>query len=183
MYYALNKGICLAKGDLIGLCHSDDYYYSCDVIRQLVLADNVQAADVYHGDMISVTEQGIIIGKTVSDADRIFKSHNSIVHPSTFIRKKALERLGSYNTDYRSAADYELMVKLKINNCKFYHLGILVCVMGNENKNRVSNNCYSHLETYQIHKKFNTGNHIQYLASFLSCTFRKFLKSSLHIKN
>jgi glycosyltransferase involved in cell wall biosynthesis len=180
MYYALNNGIGLANGELIGICHSDDYLIDEYVIEHLVRTHLEMNADVYHGDMIPISENGLPGAKIISNADRIFKTHNSIIHPTTFIKREVLLRSGLYNTSYKSAADYELMLRLKLNNCKFYHLGITVCAMRSGENNRVSNNCYSHLEAYRFHKELHTGNHLQYLTSYLRCSTTRFAKRVLN---
>jgi glycosyltransferase involved in cell wall biosynthesis len=177
MYFALNKGIQLTNGELIGICHSDDYYFSNEVIEHLVNMHEKENADVYHGDMISISDEGSSSDRIVSNADLITKTHNSIIHPTTFVKRELFYNMGFYNTKYRSAADYELMIRLKLAHCKFCHLGIIVCVMRIGSKDRISNNCYSHLEAYEFHKVLHTDNHFQYLVSYLRCIITKFAKS------
>jgi glycosyltransferase involved in cell wall biosynthesis len=176
MYHALNKGIDLANGDLIGLCHSDDYLFNEDVIEHVVNTHLKINADIYHGDVIISDERNNKIVRIISNSDYITQTHHSIVHPSTFIKRLVFSTIGYYNTTYRSAADYELMIRLKINNLKFHHLGIIVCGMNINNSNRVSVNCYSRLEAYHFHKELKTGNHNQYIFQYIKCILSSFIK-------
>lgn len=172
MYFALNKGIELARGSLIGVCHSDDYLIDENVITHLVNTHLLIDADVYHGDMLITDNSENQVTRVISNSDRITQTHHSIVHPSTFIKKSVFDTIGKYNIIYKSASDYELMIRIKLNNYKFYHLGIVVFVMHIVDSNRVSKNCYSRLEAYHFHKELKTGNHNQYLMNYLKCILR-----------
>lgn len=178
MYYALNKGIKLAKGELIGICHSDDYYYSNDVLESLAKLHKIAEADVYHGDAVCLMdtsgEKKMI--NIFSNADLVMKTHNSIVHPTTFISKEAFNRFGLYETKYKSASDYELMVRLKKNGCKFHHIGKVVSCIRVNVEGRISNNCNGHLEVYSIQKQYKTGYHNRYLITYLYCQLKRIAK-------
>jgi len=179
MYYALNKGITLANGEVIGICHSDDYYYSNEIVNHIVEKHQIAKADVYHGDGIYLKEISKESDRNLvvkSDSGLILKTHNSIVHPTTFISKDIFNKFGLYCTKYKSASDYEFMMRLVMNGCKFIHIGEVVTCIRVTNTDRVSNNCYGHLEVYSIHKYHKTGNHNKYLVSYLKCKIRRIIK-------
>jgi len=181
MYFALNKGITLAKGQLIGICHSDDYFCSEDTIEKIVeIYKNIEA-DVYYGDAIQIIEtiSGTRLRKIRSRADLILKTHNSIIHPATFISKEVLNKYGLYNTKYKSAADYELMVRLMKKGCGFYYTGLEIAYLRVSNSDRISHNCYSHIENYSIHKYHKTGHHNDCILNYINCKLRKMLKKFL----
>lgn len=178
MYYALNKGIALASGELIGICHSDDYYHSNDLIYQLVEFHKVVKSDVYHGDAIYLleTKEKTKLISIKSDHEKILQTHRSIIHPTTFIAKDIFRKYGFYDTKYKSASDYEMMIRLMKYGCIFQHFGLIISCIRLSNQDRVSNNCYGHIEAYSIHKYHKTGNHNKYLFSYLECKSKRILK-------
>jgi glycosyltransferase involved in cell wall biosynthesis len=176
MYYALNKGIELSKGEIIGLCHSDDYYYDSSVIEHLISFQRTTDASVYHGDIITLSPDNQFRDRIISDSQIIERTHNSINHPTTFIRKNIFNKFGLYDTNYRSASDYELMMRFKVNNCEFKHLGIIVSIMRIGSEKRVSNNCFSLIENYKIHNKYKTGNKNKYLSQYIYCSLNRMAK-------
>jgi glycosyltransferase involved in cell wall biosynthesis len=171
MYFALNKGVELANGELIGICHSDDYYYSPDIIQQLIDTHEKVHSDIYHGNAMMIFESPIGTSQklAISDSEAIIKTERSIIHPTTFILKKVFSKYGIYNTQFRSAADYELMIRYKVQNCTFFHLETIISGIRVLNQDRISNNCYSHIEAYKFHKFHHTGHHNHYIFSFIKC--------------
>jgi glycosyltransferase involved in cell wall biosynthesis len=181
MYFALNKGILMAKGELIGVCHSDDFLHRSDVVSRIAAIHAKEDADIYHGDGIMFLEYPNYCGFTIkkSQAEMITKTENSILHPSTFINRTVFERFGLYDTEYRSASDYELMIRFAINQVRFFHVGFVVCCIRIDRKGRVSNNIYSYIEAYKFHKNHKTGNHNKYLFGFLECLMRRVARNIL----
>lgn len=115
LYDALNKGISLATGDVIGLLHSDDFYIDDQVIgKYAALFEKEQAAAAY-SDLYYVDKDdtGRIVRRWKSGYYRPGAFLNGWMppHPTFFVRKKIYERLGSFNLDFKSAADYELMLR------------------------------------------------------------------------
>lgn len=113
MYYALNKGIRIATGDIIAFLHADDIYAFPEVISGV--AQQMKNADALYGDLVYV-RQG-----EVNKISRYWKSGRYLPgsfkwgwmppHPSFFVRKDVYNRLGTFNTQLHSAADYELMLR------------------------------------------------------------------------
>lgn len=115
LYDALNKGISLATGDVIGLLHSDDFYIDDQVIgKYAALFEKEQAAAAY-SDLYYVDKDdtGRIVRRWKSGyySPGAFLNGWMPPHPTFFVRKKIYERLGSFNLDFKSAADYELMLR------------------------------------------------------------------------
>lgn len=115
LYDALNKGIKLASGDIIGLIHSDDFYTNSDVIGDVVKTITEQNADAVYADLYYVDKD---------DTSRIFRKwksgnykHGMFLngwmppHPTFFVKKEIYEKYGSFNLQLKSAADYELMLR------------------------------------------------------------------------
>ncbi|PKN13542.1 MAG: glycosyl transferase [Deltaproteobacteria bacterium HGW-Deltaproteobacteria-4] len=122
IYDAMNKGIRLASGDIIGILNADDFYASPDVLAQVaaVFADPTVAA--CYGDLQYV--QGGV-GEKPTECFKVVRHWQSDPfcrsrflwgwmppHPTFFVRKEIYEQYGTFRLDLGSAADYELMLRL-----------------------------------------------------------------------
>jgi glycosyltransferase involved in cell wall biosynthesis len=108
IYYAMNKGIELAKGDLIGILNADDYY-SENTVKYVVEAYLKTNADIIHGDILFITDD------TSTRMKPDFNQMNvqpSIFHPTCFVKKTVYQKAGSFDTTYKISADYDFL-KLK----------------------------------------------------------------------
>ncbi len=121
LYDAMNKGIKLATGDVIGFLHSDDFYPSPDIltlVTQVFQDDDIEAC---YGDLLYVDDQH---PQTIRRRWRAgpFKSTRQFYwgwmppHPTFFVRKYIYERHGSFNLALGTAADYELMLRFMVKH-------------------------------------------------------------------
>lgn len=119
IYDAINKGIRMAGGDIIGMCF--DAYANPHVISDMVRAMQDEGTDGVHGDLNYV------------DGDRIVRKwrmgQGSIRtgwmpgHPTLYLKKEVYETYGLYKEDYKIAADYEFMIRiLKDGNVKLSYI-------------------------------------------------------------
>ncbi|MCF0055707.1 glycosyltransferase family 2 protein [Dyadobacter sp. CY356] len=116
IYDAMNKGIKLATGDVIGILNADDFYTNTTVISEVARAMEQSGADGCYGDLNYVDGQNeaVIKRNWVSGQYR----PNSFLmgwmppHPTFFVRKKCYEQYGAFRLDMGSAADYEIMLRL-----------------------------------------------------------------------
>ena len=112
----MNKGVALAKGDIVGILNSDDFYESEDVISSVVrvFAENPDV-DVVFGDVVFVAPEDLLRVTRYYGAEhfRPWKLRFGWMppHPATFVRKSAYERVGKYRLDMRIAADYDMFVR------------------------------------------------------------------------
>jgi len=117
LYDALNKGIKLASGDVIGMLHSDDVYANTQVIskiaQQFAMDPTVEAV---YADLVFVdrtdTDKVLRTWKAGSYEPDAFKKGWMPPHPTFFVKKSVYERLGGFNLDLKLSADYELMLRL-----------------------------------------------------------------------
>lgn len=113
-YYAINKGIELAEGDVIGLLNSDDFFNSRDVLS--TIAHEVQDVDAVYADVHYVNDSDL--SKCVRYySSKYFRRWKMIMgfmpaHPTFYCRKSTYERVGKYDTDLRIAADFEMLLRL-----------------------------------------------------------------------
>ncbi|REA63112.1 glycosyltransferase [Dyadobacter luteus] len=116
IYDAMNKGVALATGDIVGILNADDFYAGNTVISDIVRAMRSTDADGAYGDLqyVDATE--------LNKIKRNWKSGNyrkgSFItgwmppHPTFFVKKSLYEKYGSFRLDLGSAADYELMLRM-----------------------------------------------------------------------
>ncbi|MEZ4740499.1 MAG: glycosyltransferase family 2 protein [Flavobacteriales bacterium] len=110
IYDAMNKGLRVATGDVIGFVNAGDLLMTPKVIAQVVAAFEQGGVDAVYGDIIMVDENDITNVKRTwlsgaYDRDR-FKQGWMPPHIATFIRKEVYDKFGHFNTDLRIAADY-----------------------------------------------------------------------------
>jgi len=115
LYDALNKGISLATGDVIGILHSDDFYTNNHVIQHIVsLFSNspVDAvyADLYYVDKIN-TNQIHRKWKAGIYKEGMFFNGWMPPHPTFFVKRSIYETCGNFNLNLTSSSDYELMLR------------------------------------------------------------------------
>lgn len=115
LYDALNKGISLATGDVIGILHSDDFYTNNHVIQHVVsLFSNspVDAvyADLYYVDKIN-TNQIHRKWKAGIYKEGMFFNGWMPPHPTFFVKRSIYETCGNFNLNLTSSSDYELMLR------------------------------------------------------------------------
>jgi glycosyltransferase involved in cell wall biosynthesis len=119
LYDAMNKGIKLATGDVIGILNSDDVFASKHSLQDLMLNFD-ESVDGVYSDLVYVSENDL------SKVTRLYSSkifNKSLIrfgimlpHPTFYVRKKHYESFGLYKTDYRVSADFELLTRFVLQN-------------------------------------------------------------------
>ncbi len=118
LYDAMNKGIAIATGDIIGILNSDDTFNSISVIEQVAnfhLQNNIEASV---GNIIQHKENG----KTVRLYSSKYWNPEKLKigfmppHPSIFFKKDLFRKFGDYNLGFKIGADYELITRFFLNN-------------------------------------------------------------------
>ena len=116
LYDALNKGIDLATGDIIGIIHSDDFYTSDKVIEKVVATFVNNNADAVYANLYYVDKDDVskIKRKWHSGkySEGAFLNGWMPPHPAFFLKKEIYNKYGKYNTTFKSAGDYELMLRV-----------------------------------------------------------------------
>jgi len=116
LYDAMNKGIQLATGDIIGILNSDDIYADNAVLNKVAAAFNSTDAHCVYGDLQYVQTNNLHkIVRTWRAGKFIHKNFLygwMPPHPTFFVRKEVYDKVGLFNTTLKSAADYEMMLRI-----------------------------------------------------------------------
>lgn len=116
IYDAMNKGIAMATGDIIGILNSDDFYTSPDVVARLAEALESTDADAVYGDIHYVDDD---------NPDRCVRYYSSKkfrrwkmrlgwmpAHPSFYCKKSIYEKYGTFDISFKIGADFENLLQL-----------------------------------------------------------------------
>ena len=113
IYDAMNKGLRLARGEIVGYLNSDDFYPSPEVLTHVAAAFADPKVDAVYGDLCYVKqnqpESIVRYWRSSPFKPGLFSRAWCPPHPTMFIRRAVYERLGGYDTRFPIAADMELM--------------------------------------------------------------------------
>ncbi len=116
LYDAMNKGIAMATGDVVGILNSDDFYTSSDVLDTVADTFSCNDIDAVYGDIHFVNDDDL--NKCVRYySSRIFSRSLMRLgfmpaHPSFYCRRSVYEQYGTFNTSYKIGADFENLLRL-----------------------------------------------------------------------
>ena len=116
IYDAMNKGLALASGDVVGFLNSDDFYTSSDVLALVAKVFSDDSVDCCYGDLCYVNQFNVnkIIRYWRSEAfiPYAFKRGWCPPHPTFFTRRSVFQEFGGFNLNFKLAADFEIMARL-----------------------------------------------------------------------
>ncbi len=144
IYDAMNKGIKMASGHIIGMLNADDYFADNDILNDTAWVFNNQNNDVLYGDLDYVDFQSKIIRKWRSGefSLRAFNWGWMPPHPTFYCKRSLFQKFGFYSLGYGTAADYELMLRFmyyhKLNAFYLKKVMIKMNTGGVSNKNIMS---------------------------------------------
>lgn len=108
IYDAINKGICMATGDIVGCCF--DRYADEGVLMRMVEIMEKEGTDGVHGDLCYMDGDRIV--RKWHQGQGVIRSGWMPGHPTLYLKKEVYDRFGLYRTDYRISGDYEFMVRI-----------------------------------------------------------------------
>jgi len=115
LYDAMNKGIKLATGDIVGILNSDDFYIDDNLITRIVKEFEEKQVDSVFADLVFVKPENL--NKIVRYYDSSHFSPDKFAygwmpaHPTFFVKREIYEKYGVFKTDYKIASDYELLTR------------------------------------------------------------------------
>lgn len=115
IYDALNKGINLAKGDIIGFLHSDDLLATDQVLNRIASAFADPTIDAVYGDLLYVTQQDtdkvVRYWRSGNFTPKKLKKGWMPPHPTFYVRSKIYKQFGTFDLSYKIAADYDCILR------------------------------------------------------------------------
>ncbi len=153
IYEAMNKGLKKAKGNLIGIINSDDWYEP-DAIASILNLNKTNNQAIISGAMNRVTHQKKVY-KTMYNKNIVnIKSYMPINHPATFVPKSVYEKVGNFDESYQLSADYDFIFRAFNNNTPFLFTKKVIVNMRNTGATgQIKNLWISAREDYNIQKK------------------------------
>ena len=121
IYDAMNKGIKLAKGTLIGLLNSDDWY-ELDALQNIKDQYIKTKADFIHGDINLYTIEKNFVKRLKPKNKKVVIRKMPFFHPTSFISKKIYNKLKGYSLQYKICADYDFIIKIIQNDFKISYV-------------------------------------------------------------
>jgi glycosyltransferase involved in cell wall biosynthesis len=124
LYDAMNKGIILASGDVVGMLNSDDIFHSSDSVEYLMrpFINSPEISFVY-ADLIFVKEDDLNMQTRFYSSKHYYKWMMNfgitVPHPTFYAKKELLINIGMFNLHYKIAADFDLMIKAFLTGDKF----------------------------------------------------------------
>jgi glycosyltransferase involved in cell wall biosynthesis len=118
---AINKGLSLCQGEIIGWLNSDDIYYPGTLRRVLELFDRHPEIDVIYGRADHIDDQGAIIEEypTREWSFDALINHCIISQPAAFFRREVIQRFGALDSAHKYCVDYELWIRLGRGGARF----------------------------------------------------------------
>lgn len=116
IYDAMNKGIAMATGDIVGILNSDDFYTSNNILATVASAFKNNSIDAVYGDIHYVNDNDLkkCVRYYSSKAFKRWQMRLGLMpaHPSFYCRKKLYEKYGGFDLSYKVAADFECLLRL-----------------------------------------------------------------------
>jgi len=142
IYDAMNKGIKLATGDIIGILNSDDFYASNDVIEKVVNEFKEKKVDSVYGDLVYVdaknTDKVVRYWKSSIFIQGSFAKGWHPAHPTFFVKKEIYDKCGLFDLNMKVSADFELMLrfleKYKISSSYIPQIFVKMRIGGESNQ-------------------------------------------------
>lgn len=160
LYDAMNKGIEMATGDLIGILNSDDVFNNELVLEQIVAFHKNNEIDASVGNILQHKENGKILRLYSSKFWSPEKLRIGFMppHPSIFLKKDLFKKFGNYELGFKIGADYELITRFFLkNNITWKYSGITTTAMLVGGLSSSGSSSYS-LITKEIQKALSMNN-------------------------
>lgn len=160
IYHALNKGIDLASGDVIGFLHSDDVLGGPDTITNIVALLNSPNCNAVYGDLEYVYRSSLDrtfrYWKSCEFEPRLLRVGWMPPHPTFFMEKSLYVDLGKFDDNFKISGDYDSMLRYFLSG-KLYpaYLPQVICKMrlGGASNKSVSNIAIKMYEDFSIMKR------------------------------
>ncbi|MBP1652892.1 MAG: family 2 glycosyl transferase [Bacteroidetes bacterium] len=160
IYDAMNRGIEMTTGEVVGILNSDDIYYDTHTISNImqVFKEN-HDVDAVYGNIVYFRENDfdkvVRTWRTKQYGKNFFERGEVPPHPGLFVRKAVYDNIGTYYPNFKISSDYEFMLRaFRVNNYKPYFLDktIVKMRMGGESTRSIKNIMLGNREIMQAWK-------------------------------
>lgn len=190
IYDAMNKGIKMASGDIVGILNSDDFFSSPEVLSKI--NENILGLDAIYGDIHYVNPDDL------SKPVRYYSSAGFNVkkmkmgfmpaHPSFYCRKEVFDKVGLFDTEFKVAADFEFLLRaLYVNGIKTKYIPFDFVTMrtGGASTSGLSSHKRIFLDHMKAYRKNGVKSNaflesLRYPSKILELLSFRFSNSSLH---
>ena len=190
IYYAMNKGLSLVRGDIIGILNSDDFYHNNEVLSNVIkIFKEDSSLDACYADLLYVGRADIshIVRYWRSNQFRLgsFSKGWCTPHPTLFIRRSVYEKYGNFNLNYQIAAEVDLTMRFfevhKIRVRYVPEIWVNMRVGGVSNKN-LKNIFIQNVEILKALKSYGLkANFIWFFINKLFSRAKQFLHRSVNL--
>ncbi len=142
IYYALNKGIQISTGEIIGFLHADDFLANNSIIEKIISVFKNKITDAVYGDLEYVSSNSankiIRYWKSNQFTEGMLEKGWMPPHPTLYVKKRLYTETGLFNTDYKISADYDFMLRIfskKINSEYLPEVIVKMRIGGVSNRN------------------------------------------------
>ena len=132
MYDAINKGLKLATGEIIGILNSDDTYQHHQVLKMIEASFHQHQVDAVYGNVDVINEKREVIRKIRTGIFQPGDYQRSLhpAHPTFYLKKEIINQYGDYDLNYTIASDGEYMFRLlEIHKINHHYLNEVLVVM------------------------------------------------------
>lgn len=175
---AFNKGITKAKGILIGLINSGDFY-SDNALEIIANQYQSESFDFFYGDTKKISESGDFVSYVKATKWKAPRKGTPFMHSACFIRKETYEKIGLYNSAYKIAMDIDLLMRVHVNKLKINFVNSIISyqrIGGLSHQNRIKG-FREYLDINNTYFKNNKlSNYITFLNRIIKSYIAQFVK-------
>lgn len=173
IYDAMNKGIGLVRGKLVGIINSDDWYEPNALELVAEAYNQSDKRTIFHGlcKYFFGNQEGLIHAYHHS----VLPSMN-IAHPTTFVPKVLYSDLGAFNTNFKVAADYELLLRYYLAGTNFFRIERVLANFQHGGYSEANSSAMDVLQIHKLHKKIGRKKYYSTLTKLFVQDFVKKLK-------
>jgi glycosyltransferase len=164
IYDAMNKGIKLATGEWVGFLHADDLYTDTHVVEKIIQHIDNKDTNALYGNLNYIQAEPphkvIRYWKSQDYKPVLLKRGWMPAHPTLYIKKDHFNKVGNFNTQYKIAADYDLILRLFSHpetKASFMDTTMVNMRVGGVSNNSIGNIIQKSKEDYQALKSNNIG--------------------------
>jgi glycosyltransferase involved in cell wall biosynthesis len=158
---AMNKGLAMAEGEIVGHLHGDDFYIRKDVLSTVIAMFSANPGAIWlTGGAHLVNADGKVL-REIKVRNCTYRRQlcvNRVIHPSTFVKKSALEKVGRFDTSLRYAMDYDLWLRLGQEAGPLHLDQVLAAFRVHGGSLSASESEQAFAEEYEVRRKYLRGN-------------------------